>query len=29
MALLALLDAGGVTLRRGDVRIAGPRCPSD
>jgi selenocysteine-specific elongation factor len=27
MPLLALLDARGVTLRRGDVRIAGPRLP--
>ena len=25
--LLALLDAGGVTRRRGDVRVAGPRLP--
>jgi selenocysteine-specific elongation factor len=26
--LLTLLDAGGVTRRRGDVRIAGPRLPT-
>ena len=28
LALLALLDADGVTRRRGDVRIGGPRLPS-
>jgi selenocysteine-specific elongation factor len=28
LPLLALLDAGGVTRRRGDVRIAGPRLPA-
>ncbi len=28
LALLAQLDGTGVTRRRGDVRIAGPRCPA-
>ena len=28
LALLARLDSTGVTRRRGDLRIAGPRCPS-
>jgi len=27
LPLLAQLDASGVTRRRGDVRIAGPRLP--
>ena len=26
--ILAVLDARGVTRRRGDVRVAGPRCPT-
>ncbi len=28
MPLLGLLDASGVTRRRGDLRIAGPRLPT-
>ena len=28
LPLLALLDAGGVTRRRGDVRVGGPRLPA-
>ncbi|MDQ1397526.1 MAG: Elongation factor SelB, winged helix, partial [Acidimicrobiaceae bacterium] len=28
LPLLSLLDATGVTRRRGDLRVAGPRLPS-